>query len=359
MCLEGGCGVCVVALRRVHPVTKRLYTIAVNSCLFPILACDGVEIETIEFLKDKTTGYHPIQKRLAEYNGTQCGYCSPAMVMSMHCLLEGTSSAEGRVTMEQVENSLGGHICRCTGYRPILDAFKSMSLDAPESLRRNPTTNDIEELPVCRRSRSPCVDTCSVDQIRNCFRPLSNHLDVDCDGGVEENSFVVEGGEKVWHKTVDLNGIFEVFAGFDAATTKYMLVCGNTAHGVYRRPDDIQVFIDVNNVAALRAHLMDADNMRLEVGGNVTLTEFMSILSECAKSHEKSFGYCSELVQHIDLVATNAVRNVRKTTLLKSNCRLTITQFGLSSTFPLSFLLLGRINRWEFVHQENASGISL
>lgn len=281
---------CTVTIRRRHPVTKKKYTIAVNSCLYPILACDGVEVETIEYLKEQTKGYHPIQRRLAEYNGTQCGFCSPAMVMGMYSLMEG---AQGRVTMEQVENSLGGHMCRCTGYRPILDAFKSLSVNAPHESRRNPTTNDIEDTPLCKKTGSSCAETCTMDQIKKCFSPP-----------------IMLQGTSVWHKTVDLADVFAALGMVEEGQT-YQLVCGNTAHGVYRRPDDIQLFIDVNNVPELRAHSVDVeDHMRLEVGGNVTLTEFMSILADCAKTHDKLFGYCSELVHHIDLIATTAVRNV-------------------------------------------------
>lgn len=293
MCLEGGCGVCVVTLRRIHPVTKKKYTIAVNSCLYPILLCDGSDIETIEFLRQQQKGYHPIQKRLAEYNGSQCGYCSPAMVMGIYSLLE---SAEGRVTMEEVENALGGHICRCTGYRPILDAFKSMATDANQAVRCNPSTGDIEDVPMCKKTGSQCSQTCTTDQMmKKCFVPLAD----------TQRRFGFE-----WHKTVALADIFDVFATLDDATQRYMLVGGNTAHGVYRRPDDIQVFIDVNNVAELRAHAMTADNLQLEVGAGCTLTEFMLILAECAKSHDKQFAYCMELAKHVDLIATNAVRNV-------------------------------------------------
>lgn len=170
-----------------------------------------MEILTIEGIGGKKDGYHPTQQRLAHFNGTQCGYCSPGMVMNMYSLLE---AKKGRVSMQEIENSFGGNICRCTGYRPILDAFKSLAVDADEKLVQ--ACQDIEELPkVCPKTGNACPGKCSsVDPKVVSKQPVR---------------MVFEGGSE-WHKVYNLNDIFTVFD--QIGEKPYMLVAGNTAHGL-------------------------------------------------------------------------------------------------------------------------------
>ncbi|XP_055957738.1 xanthine dehydrogenase/oxidase-like [Patella vulgata] len=130
MCIEGGCGVCVVSATIMDPVTSKPRTYAVNSCCVPLLQCDGWDITTIEGLGNTRDGINPIQQRLADYNGTQCGFCSPAQVMSMNSLLK----TNPKPTMEEVEQIMDSTVCRCTGYRSILDAMKSFAADAGPDL---------------------------------------------------------------------------------------------------------------------------------------------------------------------------------------------------------------------------------
>ncbi|XP_055609369.1 xanthine dehydrogenase/oxidase-like [Uranotaenia lowii] len=283
MCLEGGCGACIVNVNGIHPVTKEKSSWAVNSCLFPVYSCHGLDIVTVEGLKDEQGGYHPAQKLLAHFNGTQCGYCSPGMVMNMYSLLE---SKKGQVTMAEVENAFGGNICRCTGYRPILDAFKSLATDAEPRLKE--ACQDIEDLTkICPKTGSACAGKCSAAGKINDKKGV--HLSFDED--------------KEWHKVYNVTDIFAIFEKI--GNKPYMLVAGNTAHGVYRRSNDLRVFIDVSSIEELRSHSLGSN---LTVGANVSLTELMTILTETSNKNS-NYGYLKELVKHIDLIANVPVRN--------------------------------------------------
>lgn len=286
MCLEGGCGACIVTLKGVHPVTKVQTTWAVNSCTQSVYSCHGLDVITIEGIGSKKTGLHGLQKRLADFNGTQCGFCSPGMVMNMFSLME---SKGGKVTMAEVENSFGGNICRCTGYRPILDTFKSFAVDADESLKK--MCQDIEDFngtKSCPKSGQPCTGKCSAAEKVNCNQPLS---------------FVFE-DEREWHKVFDLKQLFNVMGTIKYRP--YQLVAGNTGHGIYRRSADLKVFVDITDVPELKSYNVKDD--KLELGGCITFTESIDILKKVAGEH-KGFRYLNEIARHFDLIGNVAVRN--------------------------------------------------
>ncbi|CAO1303177.1 unnamed protein product [Diamesa tonsa] len=286
MCLEGGCGACVVTLKGMHPVTKKETTWAVNSCLQNIYSCHGLDIITVEGIGSKKHGLHQVQSRLANFNGTQCGYCSPGMVMNMYSLLE---SKDGKVSMEEVENSFGGNICRCTGYRPILDAFKSLATDADKSLLDLcKDIEDLSEIKNCPKTGLACAGTCSATKELSAKQPVKLSFE----------------NEQEWHKVYNIKELYNLFGKI--ADKPYMLVAGNTAHGVYRRSTDLKVFIDISSVEELRGYESSASS--LDLGGNVTLTEAMEIFTKIAEE-KKGFEYLKELVKHIDLIANVPVRN--------------------------------------------------
>ncbi len=113
-CGEGECGACSVILN------GKL----VNSCLVPIAQCDGVRITTIEGIATASQ-LHAIQDRFVGCNGTQCGICTPGMILAAVVLLRKTP----RPTEAQVREALSGNLCRCTGYTKIFESILSAYRD--------------------------------------------------------------------------------------------------------------------------------------------------------------------------------------------------------------------------------------
>jgi xanthine dehydrogenase large subunit len=110
-CNEGDCGACTVVLKRGGNCT------AVNSCILLTGQADGAEVVTVEDLS-RGGELHPIQQAMVEHHGAQCGFCTPGIVMSLHALQESGKPMH----RENIVEALQGNLCRCTGYRPIIDA---------------------------------------------------------------------------------------------------------------------------------------------------------------------------------------------------------------------------------------------
>eukprot|EP00605_Chrysophyceae_sp_TOSAG23-4_P001631 GSChrysophyteH1.ASY1.ANO1.1791.1 assembled CDS len=110
---DGGCGACTPTLRHV----------SANACLTPLCACDGAAVTTIEGIGGMKQGLHPVQERLANMHGSQCGFCTPGIVMSLYTQLRQYPNS----TPHELEECMDGNLCRCTGYRPIIDAARSLS----------------------------------------------------------------------------------------------------------------------------------------------------------------------------------------------------------------------------------------
>jgi xanthine dehydrogenase small subunit len=119
-CAEGDCGACTVVVA--EPGTKEgLKYTALDSCLLFLPMIHGKQLITVENLairKGNESELHPVQKTMVELNGSQCGYCTPGIVMAMFALYK-NHDHPGR---EIVEDALTGNLCRCTGYQPIIDA---------------------------------------------------------------------------------------------------------------------------------------------------------------------------------------------------------------------------------------------
>jgi xanthine dehydrogenase small subunit len=132
-CAEGDCGACTVALGELTGDGRRVEFRAINSCIRLLPSIDGRELVTVESLSAPATALHPVQQAMVDEHGSQCGFCTPGFVMSLFALYLRAAAP----TREQVLEGLSGNLCRCTGYRPIIDAGCRMgSYPTPEHWAR-------------------------------------------------------------------------------------------------------------------------------------------------------------------------------------------------------------------------------
>ncbi|ETX28584.1 xanthine dehydrogenase small subunit [Roseivivax isoporae] len=119
-CAEGDCGACTVLVGRLRD--GRLHYETVNACIRFLASLDGCHVVTVEHLSPRGGALHPVQQAMVDHHGSQCGFCTPGIVMSLYALW----MRSPRPTTEQVETALQGNLCRCTGYAPILRAAQAI-----------------------------------------------------------------------------------------------------------------------------------------------------------------------------------------------------------------------------------------
>ena len=120
-CNEGDCGACTVLVGELG-ADGRVAFKPINSCIQFLPTLDGKALITV----DDLGGDHPAQQAMVACHGAQCGFCTPGFVMSLAACLERHAAAGSVASRQQLADDLSGNLCRCTGYRPILDAGQQM-----------------------------------------------------------------------------------------------------------------------------------------------------------------------------------------------------------------------------------------
>ncbi|CAM6091193.1 unnamed protein product [Calypogeia fissa] len=333
-CGEGGCGACTVLLSKYDPTTKRVEELTINACLAPLCSIDGCAITTTEGLKKSKSEYHAIHKRLAGFHASQCGFCTPGMTMSIYGVLRkaacakadtrrgcGPSKSNGHSSMEACNGnnnssavvpittldaikSIAGNICRCTGYRPIMDTCKSFSgeVDVEDlglnSFWASKEKADATLLPHYNPEKDPKFPTFLIEELesRNKKNSPPNPLNFEHEEGREATL------KRQWITADSLSKAFDLLKEYSKENLEVQLVVGNTSAGVYK---DIhpQVYIDVSEVPELQVVKRTGEG--LELGAGIALSKLIGLLGE---SNSGSVVY-QELAKHAGQIATEQVRN--------------------------------------------------
>ncbi len=116
-CAVGDCGACTVVLADIDDKQQLRYR-AVNACLIFLPKLHGRQLITVENMKDSHGNLHPVQQAIVDFYGSQCGFCTPGIVMTLFALYK----SQEKFSPPEIKEALAGNLCRCTGYQSVLEA---------------------------------------------------------------------------------------------------------------------------------------------------------------------------------------------------------------------------------------------
>ncbi|XP_027929084.1 xanthine dehydrogenase 1-like isoform X2 [Vigna unguiculata] len=281
----------------------------------------GMHVITVEGLGSCKRGLHPVQESLARAHGSQCGFCTPGFVMSMYALLR---SSQTPPSEEQIEECLAGNLCRCTGYRPILDAFRVFAKTSNELYTGVSSLNLEEGKSVCPSTGKPC--SCNLNNVNDkCTgsdhrREPTSYDEIDGTKYTEKElifppelllriptSLNLTGfGGLMWYRPLTLQHVLDLKAKYDNAK----LIVGNTEVGIEMRLKRMpyQVLISVMHVPELNVLSAKADG--IEIGAAVRLSDLMNFLKKVVTeraAHETLS--CKAFIEQLKWFAGTQIRN--------------------------------------------------
>jgi xanthine dehydrogenase small subunit len=227
-CAEGDCGACTVVVGTL--VDGRVELQSVNSCIQFTPTLDGKALFTVEDLQQPDGALHPVQQALVECHGSQCGFCTPGFVMSLWGMYLNNDAQP--CSRKEVDDALSGNLCRCTGYRPIIDAAQRMTELPKVAFDRAALAAQLQEL---KRDR---LATYSV-------------------------------GERHFHAPRTLDELVELRASRPSA----LILAGSTDVGLWvtKQMRELNDIIYLGHVDALKT--ISADSGMLEIGAGVSLND--------------------------------------------------------------------------------------
>lgn len=367
-CNEGGCGACTVVLGSNDKVKGKVFYKAVNSCIVPLISIDGKHLITVEGL-GTTKDLHPIQERLAKFHGSQCGFCTPGIIMSAYALLRNDPEPK----MHDIIEALDGNLCRCTGYITIIHSLITFAKDY------DPTKHSLTELSKQLTLKENNLEAASNVQNacakgENCCKNKSkdNSTAATCGGSGSSNSTASEAvnseteinmnekyfyspnglplkpyrpkdelpfptellhaqqapvfygnDKKVWIKPATKKQLLQIIAFYkNFPNVAFKLVSGSSEFQVeaYVNPlVNFQALIYINDIPELNVHWNYDPLSGLEVSGNFSLSNLEEVCENLYKAEQNS-----SLEKLANLLATTATPTANTDVLdLVNSCVIT------------------------------------
>ncbi|CAH0714490.1 unnamed protein product, partial [Brenthis ino] len=312
-CAEGGCGACTVMISKYSRKEKKIVHLAVNACLAPVCAMHGLAVTTIEGIGSTKTKLHPVQERLAKAHGSQCGFCTPGIVMSMYSLLRSCK----KIKYSDMEVAFQGNLCRCTGYRAIIEGYKTF-LEDWETNRVPNFNSEQSKNDVCAMGKDCCknkTDNTESDHIfdKSSFLPYDPSQEpifppeLKLSSVYDEQYLIYRGSKSVWYRPPTLKELLNLKQQHPDAK----IVVGNTEVGVeVKFKHCVYPVIIMPNCVQEMNSVVETET-GLTVGASVTLMEMENIFRkyiDCLPKYKTRT--LTTIINMLNWFAGKQIRNV-------------------------------------------------
>ncbi|XP_049743720.1 aldehyde oxidase 3-like isoform X3 [Elephas maximus indicus] len=306
-CGGGDCGACTVMISRYDSISKKICHFSVTACLVPICSLYGVAVTTVEGVGSIKTRIHPVQERIAKGHGTQCGFCTPGMVMSIYTLLRNHSEP----STEQLMETLGGNLCRCTGYRPIVESGKSFSPSSSccQMNKEGKCCLDQEE-----NEPEKKANVCTKLYEKEEFQPFDPTQEFIFPPELmriaeepQKKVLTFHGERTTWITPGTLNDLLRLKMKYPEAP----LVMGNTSVGPAMKFKEVFHPVILSPARILKLFIVTNTKEGLTVGAGLSLAQVKDILADVIRKlpEEKTQLYRA-LLKHLKTLAGQQIRNM-------------------------------------------------
>ncbi|XP_065173830.1 xanthine dehydrogenase-like [Atheta coriaria] len=312
-CGEGGCGACTVMVSKYDRNTQEIIHYPVNACLAPVCSMHGLAVTTVEGIGSTKTKLHPVQERIAKAHGSQCGFCTPGIVMSMYTLLRN----QGKPKMEDLDVTFQGNLCRCTGYRPIIEGYKTFTEDWEVMQATNEISNGkVNGLNGCAMGDKCCKLQPSDDNklfVPSKFVPYDKSQEpifppeLKLTTVYDMQSLVFKGNNVTWYKPTSMDELLQLTQKYPTAK----IIGGNTEVGV-----EVKFKGQLYPVLIYPSHVKELSQIEvtthgISIGAAVTLDKIESTFKTVIKTKpEWETRICQAVVEMLHWFAGKQIRSV-------------------------------------------------
>ncbi|KAK3093911.1 hypothetical protein FSP39_021700 [Pinctada imbricata] len=301
-------------LSKYDPSNNSVSHFSANACLAPLCSMHGMAVTTVEGIGSIKNGLHPVQERIAKSHGSQCGFCTPGIVMSMYTLLRNNP----KPTRSDMESAFEGNLCRCTGYRPILDGFKTFTKEycaMGEKCCRNSTsatTNGLVNGQVNGEDGAMQNGISTELFTPSEFLPLDSTQDPIFPPELkthqfDQQSLIFKGERSTWYRPTTLSELIDLKSTYPDAK----LVVGNTEIGVEIKLKNMKYPVMIASTHVPELNQIRCHNDGVTFGASVTLTQIDETLKQIfQKEEEYKVRMYKAVVEMLRWFAGHQIRNV-------------------------------------------------